>query len=303
MKSLPTVTIGIPAYNEEIGLKKLLAQITYQSFIHTRLVKVIVYSDGSTDSTAAVSLKFSKLPIVVIDQNSRKGKPAAQNSIIKITDTDILILLDSDIMLENNDCIDQLAYRTYKGNYDLCAPKVVPLSGESKVSKILMPSIIFKGMLYESINGGNNIYTCHGRARAFSKKLYSRIKFKDINEDAYSYLYCVFYNYKYKYFGDLKVVYHLPANLPDHALQSTRFFQSMSRSYEEFGKKFVKNEYKLPIVLTIKTAITAMRKNQALVSYFAITFYMSIISRFIKPITNKWEISASSKKLYKSIRG
>lgn len=295
IKKIPTVTIGIPAYNEELGINNLLAQLSMQSFSKTKLVKIIIYSDGSTDKTVEVARRFKQLPLTIIDQKKRQGKVTALNMIIKRVSSDVLVLLDADVVLKNNNTINQLSSRLYKGGFDLCAPRVVPLKSHSGIGDFLMSSLVFKNQLFESINSGNNIYTCHGRSRAFSKRLYSQIIFKDIDEDAYSYLFCKYYNYRYQYLSDLAVFYHLPINLPDHALQSTRFFQSKQRSYAEFGEDYVKTAYYIPRWLLIKTLLISITKNRMLIPYIFLTLYLSLKARFIKRISNTWIISKSSK--------
>ncbi len=292
---LPTITIGIPAYNEEYGLNFLLNQISLQSFSKSKLVKIIIYSDGSTDNTVVVARKFKQLPLTIIDQKTRQGKVTALNTIIKRVSSDVLVLLDADVVLKNKNTIDQLSSRLYKGSFDLCAPKVVPLVSSSGIGDVLMSSIVFKNQLFENINTGNNIYTCHGRSRAFSKRLYSQIIFKDIDEDAYSYLFCKYHNYRYQYLSDLSVFYHLPTNLYDHALQSTRFFQSKLRSYAEFGEDFVKAAYHIPRWLLIKTFLISITKNSMLIPYVFLTLYLSLKARFTKRIPNTWIVSKSSK--------
>lgn len=295
IKKIPTLTIGIPAYNEELGISNLLYQLSVQSFSKTKLVKIIIYSDGSTDKTVEVARKFKKLPLTIIDQKKRQGKVTALNTIIKRVSSDVLVLLDADVVLKNKKTIDNLSSRLYNGGFDLCTPRVVPLESHGRLGDILMPSLMFKNQLFENINTGKNIYTCHGRSRAFSKRLYSQINFKDIDEDAYSYLFCEYHNYRYQYLSDLAVFYHLPTNLPDHALQSTRFFQSKQRSYAEFGEDFVKSAYHIPRWLLIKTFLISITKNRMLIPYVFLTLYLSLKARFIKRIPNTWIVSKSSK--------
>ncbi len=297
IKRLPTLTIGIPAYNEERSLRDLLAQLSKQDFRLTRLTNIIIYSDGSTDRTVEVASQFSNLPTSVINQEHRKGKAYGLNQIIKKANTDVLVLLDADVVIRSKNTVDQLAHRLLSEGFDLCAPKVLPLQNRGWMANILIPSLIFKNQLFEKINAGNNIYTCHGRARAFSKRLYSQINFKDINEDAYSYLFCQYHNYKYQYLSNLIVYYHLPTNLPDHSLQSTRFFQSKKRSYIEFGENFVKSAYSIPKWLFIKTFFISSLKNRMLIPYAILTLYLSLKARLINRITNTWTISKSSKNI------
>ena len=51
MKNSLTLTVGIPAYNEEANIIQLIDDILKQEYDGLELMKVIVSSDASTDST------------------------------------------------------------------------------------------------------------------------------------------------------------------------------------------------------------------------------------------------------------
>ena len=46
-----TVTIGIPAYNEEQNIGVLLSKLLAQKQIHYKLKEILIYLDGSIDHT------------------------------------------------------------------------------------------------------------------------------------------------------------------------------------------------------------------------------------------------------------
>ena len=51
MRKKLTVTIGIPAYNEEANVRNLLVSLLAQKETNFKLQEIIVVSDGSTDKT------------------------------------------------------------------------------------------------------------------------------------------------------------------------------------------------------------------------------------------------------------
>jgi glycosyltransferase involved in cell wall biosynthesis len=291
-----TLSIGIPAYNEESNIQNLLLQLSQQHITSLCLEKVIIYSDGSTDKTKKIASRFRGLPIFVIAGKKRLGKANALNEIIKNISSDVLVILDADVLINDLFTIDHLATRLITDNLDLSAPRVEGLPNKSWISKMLMASLEFKLRLFELINHGNNIYTCHGRARAFSRRIYSRNIFKEsINEDAYSYLYCIYHGYQYRYQNDLVIHYQLPRTHRDHALQSIRYFQSKNVSESEFGDEFVSRAYTIPKSLVMKALPLAIYKYPLLIPYIFIAVYLSIKSRFSKRTENTWVVSQSSK--------
>ena len=79
------LVIGIPAYNEEENIAKIIVEIK-------KITKnIIVCNDGSTDLTAEIA---EKLGVIVINHEKNQGYGAAIKSIFlkaKEIDTDVLV--------------------------------------------------------------------------------------------------------------------------------------------------------------------------------------------------------------------
>ena len=95
----PTVTIVIPAYNEEQFIAEKIRNLSILNYPQDKL-KIVIASDGSTDLTYEKALQTLKEPeckhfsIKVIRFENNEGKIAILNSIIGTIDTDILALSD-----------------------------------------------------------------------------------------------------------------------------------------------------------------------------------------------------------------
>jgi glycosyltransferase involved in cell wall biosynthesis len=84
------ITIGIPAYNEEKNIAKMIVKLKKISD------EIIVCNDGSSDLTSEIA---KNLGVIVIDHENNLGYGAGINSIIKKAkeiDTDILVTFDAD---------------------------------------------------------------------------------------------------------------------------------------------------------------------------------------------------------------
>jgi glycosyltransferase involved in cell wall biosynthesis len=95
MASKPSLTIVIPAYNEQENLEIILPGLL--EFVGQRGWKIIITDDGSKDDTLGVLRKFEqKEPLKVVRHKLNKGYGAAIKSAIQACDTDYLITIDAD---------------------------------------------------------------------------------------------------------------------------------------------------------------------------------------------------------------
>ena len=259
MSKLPTVTIGIPAHNEEANIGLLLADLYKQDCSLFKLEKIIVSSDGSQDRTVQIvnSLKDSKT--VLINNSQCKGVAVRQNQIINMTSSDVLVLLNADIRISKLDFIAKLITPIVSNIADLTSPYMVEMAPRSFIESVLELSARLKTILFESWRNGQNGYLCHGSVRAFSQRFYKHLRFKESEgEDMYSYLMCIKNNYIFRYVKDTYVIYRLPKTLYDHFKQSVRFFKYQVKFAHEFEKDLVKRELKIPLKVYIKATYKAL---------------------------------------------
>lgn len=96
-----SVSIGIPAYNEESNIKYLLESILKQKPLSYYLKEIIVLSDGSTDKTEYIVKKMiHQYPVIkLINDGKRLGHTGRLNQLYKLNTSDILIQVDADVQL------------------------------------------------------------------------------------------------------------------------------------------------------------------------------------------------------------
>ncbi len=122
MKKIPTVTIGIPAYNEEANIEHLLRSIISDQSKQIKLIKIIVISDGSTDATVKKARSIKDKRIFVLDRKKRLGLVQSENEILKHTQGDVLVMLDGDVIPVEQDFIDRLCRRCH---YSIATAKYI----------------------------------------------------------------------------------------------------------------------------------------------------------------------------------
>jgi len=103
---LPTVSILIPAKNEEKVIGSLLSRIMEFDYPSEKL-EVIVINDASTDNTAKIITDISKEDdrIKMLDipkGEGGKGKSAALNRALKIASNDAIVIYDADNVPEKD---------------------------------------------------------------------------------------------------------------------------------------------------------------------------------------------------------
>lgn len=298
MKNKPTVTIGIPAFNEEANIKSLLLTLLEQNTGSFKLDEIIVSSDGSTDDTISQVKSINSKIIKIIDNQKRAGLAKNQNTIVQKAKGDILVLLNADLAVQDKNFLNKFITQIKKGN-DLVCANLVPTSPKGRFERILYFGTIYTKRVFDNYQNGNNWATCHGAARAFSKKLYSQFRFKrSVGEDMYSYFYCKFNGFKYAYAKDAVVYYKLPETIQDHKKRSVRFMVSRKLVEDEFGKEFIAENFSWPkerfllqgILLFITKPIDA-----AIYALVTLTMQLYSIVDGNKYLADKWQMSNSTR--------
>ena len=97
----PSVSIVIPAYNEESVIRQCLIAAVYQS---VPADQIIVVDNRSTDRTARIvrqmQQEYPESPIILLEQNDEQGLIPTRNFGFNHADSDIIGRIDADSVLE-----------------------------------------------------------------------------------------------------------------------------------------------------------------------------------------------------------
>jgi glycosyltransferase involved in cell wall biosynthesis len=97
-----TLSIIIPAYNEETSLREFLPKVI--SFCEEKNIKLIIVNDGSTDGTQQVLENYSSHSCLTIIRNKlNKGYGGAIKTAVAFADTTYCITIDADGQHDLND--------------------------------------------------------------------------------------------------------------------------------------------------------------------------------------------------------
>lgn len=296
----PTVTICIPAYNEQNNIDAILKQVFAQQQLGFVIKKIIVASDGSTDNTVKVASNFMDLGVEVIEGKNNLGQTYRQNEMIEKASSDILILLNADLLLGDDQVIFRLITPILKGA-DLSAQWARPIIPRTFIERVLCAGFELKYFVYTHHNKGNNIYTCVGHMRALSRRFYSDVRFPRVSEgeDQYLYLACISGGYRYEYIHADNLFFKLPDNFKDYKNYARRIFQTQKKYNDVFDEGLVRKERTLPFWIQIRGCFYAILKNPLYAILYI--FLHLIIQRWAlkQPIKQiqAFEISNSTKSL------
>jgi glycosyltransferase involved in cell wall biosynthesis len=112
-----SVSVIIPAFNEELGIRSVLTDLV-AALADNRLLayEVLVVDDGSEDNTAAVAAEFSDVRVIVHQTN--QGYGASLKSGIRQAQYEVLAITDADNTYPNAE-IPILVQQLVDGSFDM----------------------------------------------------------------------------------------------------------------------------------------------------------------------------------------
>src|SRR5258706_12530725 len=142
-KKTITVTVAISAFNEEDNIVAFLQSVLNQKQEGYSLEKIIVVSDGSTDSTVQKAKSLNSKLLEIIVHKTRAGKPTRMNEIYKMCKSDILVENDADtIYFDRNGLRDIVASFKNDEKVMMAGGQTVPFSLKSFVEKSINASFV-----------------------------------------------------------------------------------------------------------------------------------------------------------------
>jgi dolichol-phosphate mannosyltransferase len=102
MTTVGRVYLGLPAFNEEIALPRLLKRVESLAQSSRLPITVVVYNDGSTDTTAGIAAQWQpRIALVLLDCPQNKGLGVGLRALFDYAVTigktdDVLVIMDCD---------------------------------------------------------------------------------------------------------------------------------------------------------------------------------------------------------------
>lgn len=296
---ISTVTIAISAYNEEADIGYLLNSLISQQEAGFKIEEILIISDGSTDNTAKIVRSFGDRRIRLKESEDRKGKPERINEIFGEAQSDIVVILDADIVISSQEVIKDLIMPLIDGRAVYSSGIGMPFSPKTFIQKIAFAGVDIWNNLRKS-EYSSPLYFSEGSIRAFKKKIYKEMRFPEASaDDAFPFLYCAQKNYPFVSEKKALAYYKLPETLSDYLKQYKRFIKSRSIQERSFDKKFVEKYYtigfKAKLIYLVKNVIKDPFWTLLYLGIVPIVRILSIMD--VNGPEARWEAISSSKKM------
>lgn len=299
MAKKTTLSIGIPAFNEQDNIASLLKNILDQESHFYKLEKIYVFSDGSNDDTVNQIKKVQDSRIIIKQGRLQRGKSYRMNEISEVATSDVLVFLDADIFISDTQFFDKLFVRLPKQDA-IISVNTTPLPGRTFVENAINHGVnTIQKTIRKSWKEGKNYLAFNGRCIVLTKNIYKDLILSTslVNQDAYMYFYAVSKNFKTKYYASLVVYYRSPSTLKEYLQQSVR----AKMSYKELSDYFQPSilHYSIPKTLIFIAFFQSVLNNPLYFFGYIGLYLISVIKPFT-PENSSWDPIASTKKIFAS---
>ncbi|HEX6377900.1 MAG TPA: glycosyltransferase family 2 protein, partial [Nitrososphaeraceae archaeon] len=169
---MTTVSVGIPSYNEESNIKRILENVIFSNLNTIDLVEIII-SDDSTDDTPNIVKQFMQdhsKKIILLHDDNRRGAGNAWNNIIQHATGEVIVLYDADVIPDLN-CTKELVGKI-ENNVVICASNPKPIADAGIPAK----GTIFVSEWLESVRKRQlSEYTVMGRGLSIRSDIARKI--------------------------------------------------------------------------------------------------------------------------------
>lgn len=185
MRQLPTMSVVIPAHNEERTILRCVESVVAASYPRSRL-QIIVADDGSTDRTVDIvreykrARKLRNLVVSALPQN--KGKAHALNAALSAkAKGELVMCLDADSVLEPDALMNAAAHFMNDSRLVALAANVKVLDDGSLLSLIQQFEYIICYQMKRAQTVFNVEYIIGGIGSTFKRAMLERVQYYDTN--------------------------------------------------------------------------------------------------------------------------
>lgn len=269
-KQKPTLSIYLPAHNEEKGIARTLMTILNQKRSNFTLQTVTVLCDGCTDSTEEIVKKIGKKhPVVkVINDGRRLGKAGRISHSHALATSDILINIDSDCLLPDKQCLVEVVKKFDNPRVGLVGAHDLPLPARGFFEHIAVYNINIWHQIRKNVNGGKTLHNHHGCITAKSKAVYKNVIIPTniIADDDFVFFRTLELGFEFDYAPKARMYYRAPTNYSDYMKQQVRFINLKNEIFITFGE-WTKDYYPIPMNYKIKGILVSLLRDPILFSF------------------------------------
>jgi len=235
-----TVSVAIPAHNEEANIVNLLESIVNQKITTFKLEGVFITNDGSTDNTVDEIKKYTdKYNIIqLVDDGKRTGKATRLNNFYEMINSDILVSFDADVVLSHRRVLENIVAAFDERKIGLVGGYDEPVEPSNWVERMCTTWIYVWDHIRTNLDNPNCVHNHMGRISASRRDLYKQIRYEPdiVDDDPYLYFKARELGFDFKFAPGAKVYYRVPSNLSDFFRQFARSITAKHRVADRLGE-------------------------------------------------------------------
>ena len=243
---LPTVSVLIPAYNEEESIAPTLDSILAVDYPKDKL-EIIFIDDGSKDGTLKVAQRYIKKGVKVFHkENDPIGKKgSAMNFALKKAKGEIVVSMDADTFVDPKS-LKQMV-RFFKNQEVMCvSPGITIHNPRNLLQRIQYMEYLMGLFLRKAFASVNAIHITPGAFSAYRKSFFDKYggyEEGNLTEDLEVALRIQANHYIIENSPDSPVYTIAPNNFRDLLIQRRRWYVGLMRNTWNYRKIFFNKEY------------------------------------------------------------
>lgn len=306
----PSLTVAIPAHNEEGVIFRVLESLCLQQYNLCNIEKIIVYCDGCSDNTINEIKEFMEKSSIVsfYEGKERIGKTRMLNRIFSENESDFLLVLDADIGLDGKDFVQRFMRVVLNDSRNVMfAAHQIPLRPKNIIGRIFYSSFLMWDYVRLSLPNKDHVENFYGAATIYRKSFAEKIFIPKEITGMRTYLYLLAKNNGgFSYVGNASIKYWPPHTIKDFIKLTKRVYGSDLDKLEEIFGESSKNVYLIERNYKIKGIIKFAKKNPfyllpALTVSFLLMYMTRRYQRNHRSESGLWEKVISTKKFIASL--
>lgn len=296
-----TVSVAIPAHNEEETIQELLTHLLRQDCEGFSLREIIVLSDNSTDETVTRAKSVEDARVKVIETPEHFGQNKCQNVLFRMAEGDIVVFLEADMMPHSTQYLSELVGAIIKEEAVCTYGATEPWLNAKGLGSLFYFVESAKLLAYRSYRRGRNIFTCHSGKAVLKAKALNLNWPPDVSEDAYFYLFGRYTIRSVYYARKAVLYYHVPTTITDYLRESVRYLTNRRTIGTYFSPRVIRKEYSLPGPAILDFFGTILHKPHFSAAYTVLLLLSRVLSVFISIRTPTWKTARTTKIKFKTI--
>ena len=284
VRYFPSVSILIPAYNEEKTIAKTIKSVLNLNYPKDKL-KIIIINDSSVDKTKIIAKKFKDV-LVIDNKHKGLGKASALNKGLKFVDTEFFAVLDADSEV-NKDSLKNLIRLFEEENTAAAISRIVVKNPYNTLTHIQRIEYILATLIRKLMSKIDTLHITPGVLSVYKTRVIKKLGNFDennITEDLEIAMRLRYYGYSVR-MNDESVTYtNVPHTFKQLWNQRIRWFRGFIQNNLRYKKMFMSKEHGL--MGRFQLPLNAITFVTILITFFLITYELirilyQLITRFI----------------------